>query len=275
MLRLAVIGKDVSKSLSPQMHRFILEGLGEECVYDKISLSEKELEKRANELFSSYDGFNVTIPHKRNILPFLSELKGDSKVFGAVNTVVTKSRTGHNTDGMGFLTMLDEAGISVANKRILILGIGGAGRSCIYALAERGAIVSAYGRNQERLEALSKEFDRFTPLHAISRFDYDMVVNCTSVGMHDSEGTTPFIRDDAGEDALERLLENCEVAIDLIYEPRESAFLRLAREKNKRTLNGEAMLFFQAYAADCIFLGREQSMETARELWRKFREENS
>lgn len=275
MLKLAVIGKDVSKSLSPQMHRFILGNLGEECAYEKISLSGEELEKRANELFSCYDGFNVTIPHKRGILPFLNELKGDSKVFGAVNTVVTKSRTGYNTDGMGFLTMLDEAGIGVENKRILILGIGGAGRSCIYALVGRGAKVSAYGRNKERLEALSREFDRFTPLNSISRFDYEIIINCTGVGMHDSEGTTPFILSEAGGDALERLLGNCEAAIDLIYEPRESAFLRLAREKNKTTLNGEAMLFFQAYAADCIFSGREQSIDTARELWKKFREENS
>lgn len=275
MLRLAVIGKDVHRSLSPRMHRFILNRMGFECEYEKISLSEEELEAGGEELFARLDGFNVTIPHKRNILPFLKKCEGDAEVFGAVNTVVTKTRTGYNTDGAGFLSMLAWADFPVKNKRVLVLGAGGAGRSCIYALEEAGATVFAYGRNRERLEAVYSDFQGFTPLTAIPRFDFDFIVNCTGVGMHDTEGCAPFVSDGAGEDCLLRLLDGAEGVIDLIYEPEESEFLRLAKSRNKRFLNGEAMLFFQAYAADCIYTETKRDMKFANELWKAYKEENS
>ena len=271
MLKLAVIGKDVSKSLSPQMHRFILERMGLGCEYEKISLSEEELKTRAEELMLRLDGFNVTIPHKQNILPYLQSLEGDAGVFGAVNTVVTKSRTGYNTDGTGFLTMLQDAEISVKHQRALVLGAGGAGRSCIYALHEAGATVTAYERDHARLQAVYNDFKGFTPADHLSAFDYDLIVNCTGIGMHDTVGKTPFIPDQDGKDCIEKLVQNCEAVIDLIYEPKESALLCFAKAKGKRTLNGEAMLFYQAYAADCIFTGRELNMKQAKELWREYK----
>lgn len=275
MLKLAVIGKDVSKSLSPQMHRFILRRMGYECEYDKISLTEAKFEARAKELFARYNGMNVTIPYKQRILPFLKRLAGDAKTFGAVNTVVTGTRTGYNTDGAGFLMMLEEAGFCVKGKRVLVLGAGGAGRSCIYALREAGADVSAYERDGKRLSAVYADFGDFIPLAEISSYDFDYVFNCTGIGMHDTVGKTPFVPDQRGEDCLARILEYAEGVVDLIYEPEESAFLRLAKEKGKRVLNGEAMLFFQAYAADCIFTDTERDRKTVVELWKHYREENS
>lgn len=274
MLKLAVIGKDVSKSLSPEIHEFILKRMGIDCEYEKISLSQEELNLRAEELFSRFDGFNVTIPHKQAMIPFLKKLEGDAKTFGAVNTIVAKTRTGYNTDGAGFLTMLEGAEFSVRNKRVLVLGAGGAGRSCIYALSRSGAEVTACERDCNRLSAVCSEFKDFTPATKISSFDFDFVVNCTGVGMHDTEGATPFVPDERGEDCILRLLDGCEGAIDLIYEPKESEFLRLATARGKKTLNGEAMLFYQAYAADCIFTDGERDMKFAKELWKKYKEEN-
>ncbi|MDE6410966.1 MAG: shikimate dehydrogenase [Clostridia bacterium] len=275
MLKLAVIGKDVSKSLSPEMHRFILKRMGYECEYEKISLSKEELERSGEELFTRYDGFNATIPHKQNILPFLKKLEGDARVFGAVNTVVTKTRTGYNTDGAGFLTMLEEAGFSVQGKRALVLGAGGAGRSCIYALNEAGAEVTAYERDEERLNAVYRDFKDFTPKTALNTFEFDFIVNCSGIGMHDTVGKTPFVPDERGADCVLRLLDNCSAAVDLIYEPKESELLRLARERKKRTLNGEAMLFFQAYVADCIYTNTERDMKFAKKLWKEYGEEHS
>ena len=270
MLKLAVIGKDVSKSLSPQMHNFILGRMGISCEYEKISLGEAELQARAEELFSRFDGFNVTIPHKQNILSYLKKLEGDAGVFGAVNTVVTKTRTGYNTDGTGFVTMLSDAEISVKGQRALVLGAGGAGRSCIYALHEAGAIVTAYERDSERLKAVHRDFQGFTPADKLSEFDFDLIINCTGIGMHDTVGKTPTVPNAQGQDCLETLVKNCKAVVDLIYEPKESALLLLAKEQGKRTLNGEAMLFYQAYAADCIFTGRERNMKQAKELWREY-----
>ena len=270
MLKLAVIGKDVSKSLSPQMHNFILGRMGVSCEYEKISLNEAELKERADELFSRFDGFNVTIPHKQNILPYLKKVEGDAGVFGAVNTVVTKTRTGYNTDGTGFVTMLSDAQIGVKGQRALVLGAGGAGRSCIYALHEAGAFVTAYERDSERLKAVYRDFKHFVPAEKITEFNFDVIINCTGIGMHDTVGKTPTVPDEQGQDCLEKLVEGCKAVVDLIYEPKESALLLLAKARNKRTLNGEAMLFYQAYAADCIFTGRERNMKQAKELWREY-----
>ena len=270
MLRLAVIGKDVSKSLSPQMHNFILGRMGIACEYAKISLDEAQLKERADELFSRFDGFNVTIPHKQTILSYLKTCEGDAAVFGAVNTVVTKTKSGYNTDGTGFVTMLQDAEIPLKNQRALVLGAGGAGRSCIYALHEAGAVVTAYERDSKRLNAVYNDFKGFTPKEKLNSFDFDLIINCTGVGMHDTVGKTPFVPDEKGNDCIERLVKNCKAVIDLIYEPKESALLALGKGMGKRTLNGEAMLFYQAYAADCIFTGRERNMQQAKELWKEF-----
>ncbi len=107
-------------------------------------------------------------------------------MFGAVNTVVTKTRTGYNTDGTGFVTMLEEADFSAKGKRVLVLGAGGAGRSCIYALNGAGAEVTAYERDGERLNAVYGDFKDFTPRTSLDFFRFDFIVNCTGVGMHDT-----------------------------------------------------------------------------------------
>ena len=263
MLKLAVIGKDVSKSDSPKMHRFILGKLNEGCEYDTVSIPPEEFSSRAENLFEKYDAFNVTIPFKADIIPFLKETRGDAKKFGAVNTVVTRERAGYNTDGYGFLLMLENAGISVKNKTVLVLGAGGAGRSCIFKLVEAGAKVFAYERNAERLRLVHQEIGGFTPLESIPNAPFDIIVNCTGIGMHDTEGRSPV-----GEE----LLEKCGAAVDLIYVPKKSEFLRLAENKGKPIVNGAAMLFYQAYMADCIYLKRQANASEAKAFFQEYTE---
>lgn len=274
-MKLAVIGKDVSKSDSPQMHTFILGKMGKTCTYARVSIPPADFSLHAEELFGRYDGFNVTIPFKGQILPYLRELKGDARTFGAVNTVVTKERAGYNTDGYGFLLMLENAGLSVGGKSVLVLGAGGAGRSCIKKLAEGGARVSAYERDEERLAVVYRELGGFTPLTEIPLVPYDIVVNCTGVGMHDTVGKTPVANfGKRGEEPVgEQLLSLAGAAVDLIYTPAESEFLRIAKACKKPTVSGGAMLFYQAYYADCIFTGRTPHAEEARAFYRSYREE--
>lgn len=130
----------------------LLHALGEECSYEAVSIPPENFQERAEGLFEAYDAFNVTIPFKTDIMPYLKELKGDAKTFGAVNVVLSESRTGYNTDGMGFLLMLENAGVQVQGKDVLVLGAGGAGRSCIKKLAEAGAHVFAYERDESALK---------------------------------------------------------------------------------------------------------------------------
>ncbi len=272
MLKLAVIGKDVSGSDSPAIHDFLLKKMGKGCSYEKVSIPPQEFSARAEELFARYDAFNVTIPFKGSIIPFLRELDGEARRFGAVNTVVTRTRKGYNTDGYGFLTMLENEGIALEGRRVLVLGAGGAGRSCIKKLCEAGAEVSAYERDEDRLFEVYGAFGGFTPLTEIPVLPFDVIVNCTGVGMHDSVGRTPacnFVSRGA-EPVGEQLLSLCGAAVDLIYVPAQSEFLRIAASFGKKTVNGAAMLFYQAYLADCIFVGRTPSAAEAKAFWNEY-----
>lgn len=273
MLKLCVVGKDVSASQSPVMHSFILTMLEDEnCVYDKLSLSSEEFDEIIEEILSYYDGVNVTVPYKERVLSHLKELRGDADAFGAVNTVLTAKREGYNTDGYGFMLMLENAGVSVKDKQVLVLGMGGAGRSCVKKLLDAGAQVSVYERDGERLSAAHKELGGFTPLTNVPVCAFDVIVNCTGVGMHNTVGLTPVVRYEEGEAPVDRLLPLAGAAVDLIYEPAQSEFLRIAEAYGKQTVNGEAMLFYQAYAADCIYLNRQPDAEEAKELREEYKE---
>lgn len=274
MLKLAVIGKDVSQSLSPDMHKFLFSRFGVPCSYEAVSIAPETFSRRAEELFSRYDAFNVTIPFKGEIIPYLKELRGDAPVFGAVNVVVTKERAGYNTDGFGFLLMLENAGVTVKGKSVLVLGAGGAGRSCIKKLLEEGAAVSVYERFSERLFEVYREFGGFTPLTEVPVTHYDIVLNCTGIGMHDTVGKTPSVTYAGGniQPVGKELLSLCDTAVDLIYVPARSAFLEIAQKEGKRTVNGDSMLFYQAYMADCIILGKQPDAVQAKEFYLAYKE---
>lgn len=261
MLKLGLIGKDVSRSDSAKMHTFIVRSMGEDCTYDLLSVTPEELDATVKMLLAEYDAFNVTIPYKRDVFPYLTEICGDAAVFGAVNTVT--GGKGYNTDGLGFSLMLENNGVNPAGKKALVLGAGGAGRSVIRKLADAGADVYAYDLCGENLDRVFADFGCFTPVRALVPSDYAVVVNATGVGMHRSVGKSPV-----GED----MLRSAETAVDLIYVPRQSEFLRIADSMGKKTVNGEGMLFYQAYFADCLYLGREPDAAQAKELFEKYRD---
>ena len=259
MLKLAVIGKDVSKSDSARMHTFDMKGLGHECTYDLLSVTAEDFDKTVKKLMSEYYGFNITIPYKLDILPYLKKVEGDAEIFGAVNTV--KDGIGYNTDGIGFSLMLENNEIEVNGKKILVLGAGGAGRSVVGKLTESGAEVFLYDLRKENAEKVCSEFKGATALGEVLPEKYFMIVNVTGVGMHKTEGISPVGAE---------ILEGCEIALDLIYYPRKSEFLRIAESLGKPIVNGEGMLFYQAYYADCIFLGRKPQASEAKKLFEEY-----
>lgn len=261
-LRLGLIGKDLSKSPSGRIHKFILGQLGVACDYENFSITKDELDSVVRLLIGDFDAFNVTIPYKRSVFEYLDGIQGDAVACGAVNTVVSATRQGYNTDGAGFLLMLATSGISVRGKSVLILGGGGSGRSSAIALKNAGAQVAMYRRNREELIKICEQLQ----IEAASDPEaggYDMIVNCTGVGMHDTEGRSPVTA---------KAFEGASVAVDLIYVPEESEFLRLAREAGLQTLNGASMLFYQGYFADCLFLQRQPSETEAKLLYEKYKQ---
>ena len=262
-IRLGLVGKELSKSPSDKIHTFILHALGVACEYEKFSVSLAEFDDIVRVLLGDFDGFNITIPYKRDILSHLDEIQGEAQIVGAVNTVVCPPRCGYNTDGFGFMQMLKTSGVAVADKKVLLLGAGGAGRSCAVALKNAGARVFAYRRNAEELA----EFCEQLGVDSVADPEtggFDIIVNATGVGMHDTVGKSPISK---------RAFVGAETAVDLIYEPQESAFLRHAKDSGVRTrVNGMAMLFYQAYYADCLFLDRRVDEREAEELYLKYLE---
>ena len=141
----------------------------------------------------------------------------------------------------------------------------------IDAAVAAGANVFAYERDEKRLEAVAKEFGCFVPLSEVEARRYGVVFNCTGIGMHKTVGMTPFVRTKAGEQPVgEELLSLCDTAVDLIYVPKESEFLRIARSLGKKTVEGGPMLFYQAYYGDCIYVGREPKAEEAKRLYEEY-----
>lgn len=263
-LKLAVVGKDVSKSVSPEMHMFIAKRMGNAVQYDKLSVPEEEFELKIDKIIKDYDGLNVTIPYKLSIIPHLNVLDGDAEVFGAVNTVTTHDLHGNNTDGAGFSVMLENNAVNVSGKLILLLGAGGAGRSVAKKLIDGGAEVYVFDKFYANVRSLAKEFAGIHPLDELNTEPYFMIVNATGVGMHKTEGVSPV-----GEE----LLSLCEVAVDLIYTPPKSKFLEIAEVLGKKIINGEGMLFYQAYFAECIFFGVKPDNKQAKELFEMYVQE--
>ncbi len=260
ILRLGLIGKDVSASTSHQIHAFVLKVLGYGCAYEKISVPAEEFDLAVRRLLGDFDGFNVTIPYKRDIMEYLDEVVGDAFAFGAVNTVCSATRKGYNTDGAGFMLMLRLAGVEVKGKKVLVLGGGGAGRSTAAALKSGGAEVFLYQRNREKLEETCRELG-VQAAENPNEGGYFMLVNATGVGMHDKVGLSPV------EGVA---FEGASIAVDLIYHPAETAFLAQAKECGLQILNGAPMLFYQAYYADCLFLGQEPDDGQAEEFYYEY-----
>ena len=259
-LRLALVGKDVSKSDSKKIHAFILGEWGYAVEYELVSTSADEFDSTMRYLLGDFDGFNVTIPYKRDVMEYLDEVAGDALAFGAVNTVVSSTRTGYNTDGIGFMQMLALEGVEVCGKKVLVLGAGGAGRSTAAALKMAGAIVSMYRRDRKELEETCQELG-VRAAACSEEGGYDIVINATGVGMHNTVGISPV-----GAAAF----AGASVAVDLIYKPAVSEFLRLAGELGLKTVSGGGMLFLQAYYADCYFLGRDADPNEGKKLYEKY-----
>jgi shikimate dehydrogenase len=212
-------------------------------------------------VLKSFDGFNVTIPYKLSVIPHLKSINGDAKSFGAVNTVLTKDLSGYNTDGLGFMLMLTNNGIEVNGKNVLLLGAGGAGRSVAKKLSDAGASVSVYDKFAENAQKLAKDIGGVVAIDKVEAVPYYLIINATGIGMHKTEGLSPV-----GEDVISK----CQVAIDLIYVPEVSEFLRIANSFGKKTVNGKAMLFYQAYYAECIYFGVAPDSKQAKNLFEKY-----
>ncbi|HEY4789291.1 MAG TPA: shikimate dehydrogenase, partial [Bacteroidales bacterium] len=189
-----------------------------------------------------FSGFNVTIPYKEKIIPFLDELNETAKAVGAVNTIKfirnnnTKPRlVGYNTDIYGFETSLTPL-LMPHHKKALILGTGGASKAIKYILKTKGiSYISA------SIEDLKENEIRYEDIDKTMIEDRLLIINCTPLGTYPKVDTCPSI-------PYENITPN-HVLYDLVYNPEETLFLRKGKAKGARTTNGLKMLHLQAEKA--------------------------
>ena len=261
---LGIIGWPVAHSLSPLMQNAALEAMGLDWIYVPFAVRQEELARAVEGLRAlGVTGFNVTIPHKTAIIPFLDRITPEARLVGAVNTVKREGDelVGYNTDGPGFIRSLaEDLGFNPAGKRILVLGAGGAGRAAVASLAQAGAeAVVIANRNVARGEELVAEFrgalggTQFAampldiPLINAKVQDFDLLVNTTSVGM----GETAFEWLD-----ISRMTPAASV-YDMVYAPLETPLLAEASRAGRRCANGIGMLVAQGECALAVWTGME------------------
>ncbi len=257
MNRFGLIGEHLSHSLSAVIHTRLLDLLGLQGSYDMVELSPQEALSAAEHLAKrGFDGFNVTIPYKEVLLPQMHRLSAQAQAIGAVNTVKihregsTLSLSGHNTDYAGFGRMISQMPLSLEGETVAVLGIGGAFRAVAAYLLDQGverlvAVTRRPGQEQPLAEKDPRlQIIGYPELNEISGA---LLVNTTPVGMFPKGGVSPV-----GEEVVARF----DTAADIIYNPKETEFLRLAGSLGKPAVNGMTMLVAQAVAAEEIWLER-------------------
>ena len=244
-MKCGLLGRTLGHSYSPEIHSY----LGDY----PYSLFEKEPEDVGTFLRNGdFTAINVTIPYKKDVMPYCAELTDCAKKMGAVNTIVRRkdgSLVGHNTDYFGLHYTFDRMGLSLNGKKVLVLGSGGASVTTVIVLKELGANVVIISRTGE---------NNYTNLHLHK--DAAVIVNTTPVGMYPNAGVSPVDLD---------MFPNLEGVLDIIYNPSRTKLLLDAADRNISCENGLWMLVAQAKEAAEWFTGTKISDTVIPEIYNK------
>jgi shikimate dehydrogenase len=276
-----IFGYPVEHSLSPAMHNAAFTNMDLDWAYVPFLVRPADLPQAVAAVRAlNMAGVNVTVPHKQAVMEFLDKYSPAALLAGAVNTIVNSGGvlTGHNTDGEGFIRFLrEEAGISLLNKPCLILGAGGAARAVALSLALSGspAIIIA-NRSEDRAAELCNHIKNNTGSEAsvlkwagisgqtksahrdwaAALESVGLIVQTTPLGMHHREGEIPPIPFN--------LIKNSHVAVDLIYSPARTGFMKMCEAAGAAVFNGLGMLVHQGVIAFELWTGQPPPVEVMR-----------
>jgi shikimate dehydrogenase len=266
-----IIGYPLSHTLSPVMHNAVYKKYKMNWEYKVFETKPGDLRKVIVRVRGEkIRGLNVTIPYKHAVMPFLDKIDRAAAVIGAVNTVVNKKGrlTGYNTDYLGFGETLRKNRINLRGKKVVMLGAGGAAHALAYTI-NRQKSAKFYIMNidipmTERLiKKLKLKKVMYSDISKTKEKDAiiasaDFIINATSVGQHDKN--VPY---NIGK------LKKGAVVYDIIYNPARTAFLKLAKRKGAKTINGLDMLIFQGMHSFKLWTGRKSSYAAIRKALSK------
>ena len=270
----AVIGDPIAQSLSPQLHNGIFAANDMDAVYFPIAVKSRDLEKLVQGFrLMNFGGFNITKPHKIEIIKYLDGLDPLAEKIGAVNTVVCRDgkMIGYNTDGFGFIKSIEKklGQQSKEELTVLILGCGGAVKSVAMALADGGIkkVIIANRTFEKALELVTQINENWPgKAQAISMEESELkkaiaevtvIVNGTSLGMADAPEKTPISK---------RLLKKELLVYDMIYSPPMTQLLKDAKAVGAQTENGLEMLLYQGLLAFELWTGIFPDPELGKKL---------
>ncbi len=264
MRKFALLGCPLGHSMSPPIHERLFKLSGKrDSEYSLAQISETELDKRIDELMS-LDGFNITIPHKVNIIKYTNILSDSAKRYNSVNTVEKKGDKyiGHNTDADGFLRTVKNMGV-VLSGNVCVIGAGGVGRMFAIESASNGASITVAVRKSSLIEAqnlcryIMSEFK--TSASAIlcdelenTETKFDLMINATPCGMFPNTDSMPVSK---------KSLSKTSALFDCIYNPTETLLIKTARSMGINTAGGMDMLVWQAVKAHEIWDGAQYSLQ--------------
>lgn len=246
-----VIGEHLPHTASPFIHKQLMQLAGIDGEYGVLEIEQGKLADSLDELRSA-DGFNVTIPYKKDIIPYLNSVSERAQLYSSVNTVQTSDdgMHGYNTDCMGFLGALDLMGVSLAGK-VLLLGNGGVASMAACECAMKDVNLTIAGRNISKCDALKNFVKIKFPDSDITtvnlndiKGDYDLLVNCTPCGMYPNVIDCPV---------SESVVKNCNAVYDMIYNPQHTVLLKTAKKYGIKLDCGISMLVIQAARAQEIW----------------------
>ena len=247
MKKYLVIGNPIEHSLSPKLHNYWLKENNINAIYDKKKLGENELRNIISEVKEEkINGINVTVPFKKSVIPFLDELSPEAKDTQSVNTIYLQNGNtiGHNTDIAGFELAIKYAKYDISNKKIFVLGAGGVAPSIIYSLKKmKASKITLSNRTKEKAQSLKGLFKDIEIIDWGKKIDFDMIINATSIGLK-NEDSLDFDYSANGPDKF---------FYDVIYNPRETIFLKRAKLFGNRAENGKMMFIYQAHQAFTIW----------------------
>lgn len=254
--KMAVIGDPIGHSMSPFMHNTIIEANGFDAVYFPFLIREGEVKDFCQAAKTmGFSGFNATMPHKQVLLDIVDDIDPEAREYASINTVkVTEDGrlVGYNTDIRGLLMAFEDRGVKLSGANIMIIGAGGVAGALVKGCGKVGAkSVTMLNRTYEKAQKLCDGLSYATAMEQTTEnmrkvaTDADVIVNCTSLGMH---GVGSDFED------LSFLDNTCALLCDLIYNPWETKFLAYGRARGLATMNGMDMLIYQGLLAFEIFM---------------------
>lgn len=275
-----LIGSPVGHSGSPAMYNYSFQRLGIDSAYLAWDIKEDQVADFIKAVKTlNIKGFNITMPCKTETAKLVDELSPAAQVIGAVNTVVVEDGklTGHITDGVGFIRNLEDHGVTIKDKKVVLLGGGGAGTAIFVQSVLDGAkeviIFNRKSKNYYKLQTIGQQLQELAPACKTEVCDLedesllydtiresDFLINCTNVGMAPHEEET-LIHD------MSVYREDLVVA-EIIYNPKETKMMKDAKAAGvKKIVGGKGMLLWQGVEAFKLYTGQDMPVEEVKKLF--------